>query len=279
MSEREFPAGFLNVVATPHPTGAYASGLKRIAGKPYNYRAKDYAVLFTPEPDPENGRYLRGRMVAWTDIDPNEPSIDKTTFEQKPVEKDLQRIFRERGFNYRGFSWVFDQDTHKLAVELRNELNQTISISQVGKIFEYLFSSLNSEEQTFEVTIIPKNDALDHVLGLKRIDTITIILKRDNVGDHDDGDADDVLRELEEQNTKRQEYRFTRQPGTDGIHLNEKNEARAEAAQENGLVKTTGIDDDGKRATLSTENYPQILKAVVGVGGSVFNALRAKLAE
>jgi len=277
MPEREIPIGFLNVVATPHPTGAYATALADIAVKPVNYRGKDYAVVFRPKPDPNDDRFLRGQISAWTDIDPSEPSIDKSTFEQVAVESDLKAIFEKRGFNNRAFSYVFDQKKHKLAVELRNDLGQTISISQVGRIFEYLFSSLNREGQTYEVTVIPTKDALGRVLGLKRIDTITIILKRDNVGDHDDGDADDVLRELEEQNTKRQTYIFSRQPGTDGIHLNATNQARADAAQVNGLVKTTGVDDNGDHHTLSTEKYPDIVKAMVAAGGSVFNALKAKL--
>ena len=277
MPDREVPVGFLNVIATPHPAGAYAHALEQIAGKPFNYRGRDFAVVFRPELDPSNKSVLRGRLSAWTDVNPDEPSIDKSTFAQIAVEATLRDIFKKRGFNYRGFSWVFDQASHRLAFELRNELNQTISISQVGKIFEHLLSSLNREGQTYEVTVVPTEDALDNVLGLERIDTITIVVKRDNVGDHHDGDADDVLREMEEQNTKRQLYAFARQPGTDGIHLNASNRARAEAAQVNGSVRTTGIDENGDHAALSTEKYPNIVKAILGAGGSVFNALASKL--
>jgi hypothetical protein len=279
MQDRKILIGFLNIVATPHPEGAYVKALTDIAAKPVRYRGKDFAVVFRPDVDPSDDRYLRGRVSAWTDIDASEPAIDKSTFEQVDVESDLQKIFLQRGFNNRTFNYVFDVNKHHLAVELVNELNQRISILQIKRIFESLLSSLNREGQTYEVTVIPSKDALDSVLGLERIDKIEIVLKRDNVGDHDDGDADDVLRELEEQNTKRQTYTFARQPGTDGIHLNKKNRARAEAAQENGSVTATGIDRDGERQSLSTENYPDIVSTVVAAGGSILNAIKEKLAR
>lgn len=277
MPERHVPVAFYNIVATPHPEGAYHHALDEIAAIPFNYRGRDFAVLFKPEPDPDDDRFLRGRMAAWTDINPKEPSIDKATFEEVKVEEELAEIFEKRGFNNRGFSWVFDVQTHTLAHELENEIGQTISPMQIERILEHLLSSLNGEGQTYEVTLIPREDAVGLVLGLARLDTVTIILKRDNIGDHDDGDADDVLRELEEQNTKRQYYHFSRQPGTDSIKLNEKNRARADAAPENGLVASTGYDAHGNHQSLSTEKYPDIVGATVPDGGSIFHALKSKL--
>lgn len=277
MPDRQVPVAFFNIVATPHPAGAYSKALDEIAAQPMNYRGRDFAVVFKPQADPEDDRFLRGRLAAWTDINPKEPSIDKATFEEVQVEDELAEIFEKRGFNNRGFAWVFDVQKHTLAFELKNDLNQTISAKQVERIFEHLLSSLNREGQTYEVTLIPREDAVDIVLGLSRIDTITIVLKRDNVGDHDDGDADDVLRELEEQNTKRQAYHFSRQPGTDSIKLNEKNRARADAAPENGFVASTGQDANGNHQSLSTKQYPDVVQAAVPAGGSIFHALKAKL--
>jgi hypothetical protein len=112
--------GFLNIAASPHPPGTYTEALTRIANRPIKLRGRDYAIVTTPSPDEDDSQLLVGTISVWTDIDPTEPSIDKATFRQKDVEAALARVFKERGFNNRGFSYVFDERTHTLAVELLN---------------------------------------------------------------------------------------------------------------------------------------------------------------
>jgi hypothetical protein len=98
---------------------------------------------------------------------------------------------------------------------------------------------------------------------------VDILLKRPNIGDHDDGDAEEVLRELFEQNIKQAEYTFARQPGTDGINLNEENTTRAGVAAENGYVKSSGIDEYGNRDKRSTKEYPKIIPLVLAAGAAI----------
>ena len=266
--------GFLNVVATPHPKGVYAESLAEIAAKPIRYRGKDYAVVLPHKRNKKDPTILEGLISVWTDIDASEPSIDKATFEEKNVEDSLKKIFAQRGFNNRQFLYAFDEETHTLAVELLNDLGKRLSVRQASKIFEVLFSSLNRGNQTFEVTVKPEEDALEWVLGLKRLDRITILLKRPNPGDHHGDDADDVLRELDEQNLKQAEYDFARQPKTDGIHLNDKNQTRAEVASENGYVKSSGLDDYEERDKRSTKEYPKIVRDVLATGTLFKSAIR-----
>lgn len=266
--------GFVNVVATPHPPGIYRDALEQVANRPVNIRGKDFAIITAPEPSKNEPDLFEGTISVWTDIDSTEPSIDKATFKKQNVEAALQKIFAERGFNSRSFSYVLEARSHKVVVELKNELEKTITIGQVGKLFELLLSSLNKEGQTWEVTIVPDEDAIEQVLGLSRLDRVYILLKRPNPGDHDGGDADEVLRELDEQNIKQAEFNFVRQPGTDGIHLNPVNETRAEVAADNGFVKATGLDETGKRDSRSTREYPKIVQRTLGAGSLFISALR-----
>lgn len=266
--------GFLNVVATPHPPGIYHEGLQQIANRPVRYRGKDYAVVLAPKKHPEDESLLEGVVSVWTDIDASEPSIDKATFEAQDVEDSLKAVFEQRGFNNRAFHYVMDTETHSLAVELLNENGKRLSVLQAGKIFQLLFGSISDGNQTYEVTIKPEEDAIERVLSFARLDRVTILLKRPNPGDHHGADADEVLRELEEQNMKQAEYDFARQPQSPGIALNEKNQTRAEVAAENGFVKGSGIDEYGERDTRSTKEYPLVVRQVLAAGTLFATALR-----
>lgn len=266
--------GFLNVVASPHPEGIYGRSLLAVANKPIRYRGKDYAVILAPRQNADDPLVWEGTLSLWTDVDASEPSIDKATFERKDVEKELRDIFAQRGFNNRGFSYVLDESTHTIAVELLNDTGKTLSIKSAGKIFEMAFSSLNKEGETFDVTVKPEEDALERVLGFSRIDKIHIVLKRPNPGDHHGDDANEVLRELEEQNMKRAEYVFSRQPGTDGIRLNETNRTIAEVAAHNGHVDSSGVDEDDEHDKRSTKEYPRIVRRTLAVGTVFLSALR-----
>ena len=274
--DRSITIGFINVVATPHPDGIYHEALREVANKPARVRGNDWAIITTPRAVRGEEGLFEGSISVWTDIDASEPSINKATFQRVDVEDALRKIFRERGFNNRSFYYFLDEQTHRVTVELKNDEGKTISIRQAGKIFDLLVSSLNRERQTFEVTIVPEEDAIEQVLSLARLDRVEILLKRPNPGDHDDGDADEVLRELYEQNIKEADYSFARQPGTDGIHLNAENEKRAEVAAQNGYVKSSGLDEDGSRDRRSTKEYPKIVALTLAAGVVALAALRAE---
>lgn len=95
--------GFLNVVATPHPEGIYLESLKRVSNHPIKLRGRDFAIITSPVKMQKEEILYWGMVSVWTDIDSTEPSIDKSTFEQKNVEAALKKIFAERGFNNRSF--------------------------------------------------------------------------------------------------------------------------------------------------------------------------------
>lgn len=274
MEGSKFEAGFINVVASPHPKGVYPEALQQVANIPVNYWGTNYAAIRAPKPTPEEPGLYEGVFTVWTNVDTTEPSIDKATLEQVELDDDLKAVFEKRGFNNRSFNYVLEESTHTLAVELRNEFGKTVSARQAGKIFSLALSKLNRRGQTFETTVIPEDDALSMVLGLKRLDKVKIVIKRPNPGDHLDTDAEEVLREMEEQNINKDERIFTRQSGTDSINLNEQNQTRAEVAATDGFVESAGRDEDGKPDRRSTKEYPKIVRRTLAAGTAAISALR-----
>lgn len=269
--------GFLNVVASPHPKGIYARSLAAVANKPVNYRGKDYAVILTPHQSTEDDQLWDGALSVWTDIDATEPSIDKSTFERQDVGEELRKVFAARGFNNRGFNYILDERSHTIAVELLNEAGKTLSVRSAERIFELAFSSLNKKGQTYDVTIKPEEDALEKVLDFARLNRVHIVLKRPNPGDHHGSDANEVLRELEEQNMKEAQYTFVRQPGTDSIRLNEENRSLAAvAAAGNGHVDSSGVDEDDEHRKRSTREYPRVVRRTLAAGTAFLAALRTE---
>jgi len=269
-----FAAGFVNVVASPHPSGIYPAALRRIANDPIRYYGNSFAALRAPQQNADDPLLHEGILTVWTEVDTTEPSIDKATLEQIALDNDLIEIFRKRGFNNRSFYYILEESKHIIVIELLNDQGKTLSPKQAGNIFSLLFSKLNETGQAFETTVIPEDDALDIVLGLARLDKVRIVIKRPNPGDHLDTDAAEVLREMEEQNINKDERVFTRQSGTEGIHLNDWNHTRAAVAATDGFVESAGRNGEGKPEKRSTKEYPKIVRRTLAIGTGFLLALR-----
>jgi hypothetical protein len=275
VERNKFASGFINVVASPHPEGIYPRALASIANDPINFYGSSYAAIRAPRQVAKDDPALHeGYITIWTEVDTTEPSIDKATLDQVAIEDDLKEIFKKRGFNSRTFNYVLDASTHKIAVELLNDQGKTLSARQAGNIFGMAFARLNERGQTYEVTVIPEDDALATVLGLSRIDKIRMVIKRPNPGDHLDTDAAEVLREMEEQNINKDERIFTRQSGTESINLSEANHTRALVASTDGFVESAGRDENGQPDKRSTKEYPKIVKRTLAAGTTFMQALR-----
>jgi hypothetical protein len=260
--------GFINIVATPHPTGVYAASLAEASNFPIKYWGSNYAAIRKPKMNRRLPHIWEGVITTWTEINTNEPSIDKETLDSIDVEQELIAIFRRRGFNNKEFYYSFNELTHTIGVELVNDQGKSISIIQIEKIITKAFERISNENQSFEITVFPEEDALEKVFAFQRIDRVTIVLKRPNPGDHSAEDAEEVLKELEEQNIKQATYDFSRQGGSNGIELNEFNEKRARVASSNGHVKARGLVRRGLSEVRSTKEYPYVKRVPADVAPS-----------
>ena len=95
----------LNVVANPHPTGIYERILTKAALSPVNYRGDSYATISKPR-QIEDG-FLQGRVVAWTEINRDEPAILTDVLREVDLsDLDIQ-IPENVGLNGRIFLYTF----------------------------------------------------------------------------------------------------------------------------------------------------------------------------
>ena len=273
--EQAVEIGFLNVVATPHPTGVYDRLLRSVAGQPVQFFGDQVAAITTPRAAPGEGHLLQGRIVMWTDIDEDQPGVNKRDLSAVHLSDMNFTVPRDLGFNGKVFLFVFNTRSHVLAYEARNEFGQTLSPHRAKRIFDLLMSPeiLGFDAELVEVTVIPEDDALAFVLGLSRLDKVEILVKRPNQDDITDK-ANAIMAELMAQNAKSEDRVLTRAAGPDSLELSEENKIRAEVAATNGYVKSSGRDADGQPDKRSTKEYPKILRYVVDAGESFLSKVR-----
>lgn len=273
--EQIIEAGFLNVVATPHPKGVYLRLFQQAANTPVGFWGDMFAAIRPPvavsgEPD-----LHVGQLVIWVEINPNEPAINKKRLTETSL-RDLKfDVPADVGFNGRVFRYILNEKTHVVTLEIRNENGKTVSPVRARRIFSRLLSPevLGLEAEMVEITVIPEEDALAKVLGLKRLDRVEILVKRPNADDIT-AKTNAIMQELDEQNAKRQELVFTRESGTPGLKLNERNETYAEVAAHNGYVVSKGKDADGEAVARSTKEYPKVVRFVLDAGATANASLR-----
>ncbi len=209
--DRIIEAGFLNIVASPHPEGVYKRLLKSASETPVNFWGSARAAITDPLELYEDPSFLTFQLVIWTEVNPNEPAIDKAALKKAAFPREGKDFVASYGVNGRVFYCVFDQDSHLLTVELRNEDNQTVSARRLERIFRDLLSPmvLGAQAEEVEVTVIPTDDALDYVLGLVRLDRVDILVKRPNADDIT-SETHQVMSALMDQKAKSEERILTR---------------------------------------------------------------------
>jgi len=275
MADGVIEAGFLNIVATPHPKGVYRRIFETAAEKPVGFWGAYKAAITKPVGLHDDESFHTFQLVIWQEIDPDEPTINKAELKKAGFPREGREFTAKYGVNGRVFYCIFDEKTHYLTVELKNEDGQTVSPKRLGRIFAELMSPeiLGAKTEEVEVTVIPTDDAISYVLGLKRLDRVEILVKRPNQDDITT-ETHRVMGNLIAQKAKSEARIISRQPKTDGIELSDENEAYARVAAHNGHVDSSGLDEDGVHDKRSTKEVPKVVKRVIAKGVSYLAALR-----
>lgn len=269
MPEQRIEFGVLNIVAQPHGAGIYRDILYRSANREVNFWGDLNAAVREPR-EVEPGIFQSG-IVIGTEIDLDEPLIDRQSYEETTAEEADVRLSSQHLYNGRVFLYTFVERTHLLFFEARNEFGKFLSPNRAHRIFSRLFSVeiLGADFPRVDVTVVPEDDTLERLLGIKRLDKVEIYLQRPNPADTHPDEVNAILAELEEQGAKNQDISLTRAPGAERIVLNAANYVRAKVAQFNGFVRTSGVTEDGERFAGSTKSHPKIVKAIVDATTSV----------
>lgn len=275
MSQGVIEAGFLNVVATPHPKGVYERLLKAAAEQPVGFWGAYKAAITKPAGLHDDASYLTFQLIIWMEVNPDEPAINKVQLKKADFPREGRNFATQFGVNGRVFYCIFDTEAHLLTVELRNDDGQTVSPRRLQTIFSLLLSPkiLGADAEEVDVTVIPTDDVVSYVLGLDRLDRVEILVKRPNQDDITT-DTNRVMRDLIEQNAKSERRILNRQAQTDGLELNEENVVYARVAAHNGFVDSSGLNEDRVHERRSTKEKPKVVRRAISAGTSFLAALR-----
>ena len=248
--------GVLNIAANPHTDrNVYPNLLRRVAGRYTNFYDQDWAAITAPE-RADLGLWT-GRIMVWTELDPDAPAIDKEKLEEVSLEEAHIALPPEFGINGRTFNYVLRERDHKIFFEWRNDLGHYLAPKRFQRILDNLFFKINTDGQIeVMVSVQYEEDTLDRILKLPVLKWFEVHVEPPNADDNDD-DAEIVLKELESYNAKSKHVKFEKKRGRSTLKLREQTlrEARV-AASGNGVVKAAGVGADKKSVKLSTDDYP-----------------------
>lgn len=276
MADEYTLAAFLNVVATPHPSGVYERLLSKASSQIVQYWGAYHAAISDLLEIPGEEGFFYFSLSTWMEIDPDEPTIRKEDLAKANFPREGREFTNQYGVNGRVFSCVLDTETHQVTVELKNEDGKKLSAGRAEMIFRELLSPevLGVDAEMVEVTLIPQDDALEYVLGFSRLDRLEILVKRPN-SDDISPDTTRIMQRLIDENAKSDRSILVRAAKTAGLDPDDERLVLAEvAASGNGVVETTGIDETGQKGERSTKEKPKIVKRVLQKGQSYMAALR-----
>lgn len=242
----------LNLAADPHPRGVYPDILRRAAKKWVQFHGNDSAQITAPE-DQGVGIHT-GRILVWTDLDPNDPAIDKEKAEEVPLEETEITVPIAFGINGRTFFYALREKDHKFFYEAKNEEGKQLSPYYLKKILDKLFGGMRNTR--VEVTVEPEDDALDKILAIPVLKTLEIHIAPPNPDDNE-ADMAQVLKEMEAENVSQIDIKLRKKRGKNGIKPSKRRLAQARVAASNGHVKATGMTADKQPVILSTAEYPK----------------------
>lgn len=248
--------GRLNVVAHPHPEGIYRRIFDALAARKRGVRFfGDRFAAISPLSETRDSVFT-GRLATWVEVDREANTIDLDSFEERLFSESGVDIPKSIGLNSRIFNFAFNEATHQLIVETQNIDGQTLSIRLAGRAFQKLLHGLELRGvDSIDVFVASKADALDRILRLPKIKKVEIDLSLPNPDDLSDLEAE-ILKELLEGHIKRDKSEITKVAGAETIVLPPHYRAKANIARDNGAVSATGIDEDGEKVVMSTNEYP-----------------------
>ena len=117
----EVEFGVLNITAQPHADKAvYRNLLKKIAGQYTNFYDQDWAAI--TEPVRADSGYYIGRIMIWTELDPDSSAIDKEHLEEISLEEANIELPPEYGINGRTFIYVLREQGSSYIFRVKKRL-------------------------------------------------------------------------------------------------------------------------------------------------------------
>ncbi len=268
----------VNIDAAEHPPGIYIELFRRAATKMVRARGNDFAKITRPKKIQDG--FYGGRLLIWTDIDIQGRWLDINSEDDlgPDIRKEIN-IPDQAKANYRSFDYVFNVARHRMYVETKNILRQTVGVTTIHRVMQMLLSRevLGEELPEVTVTIYPEEKALDRVLTLPGLRSLVIRVLRPNADTSSEAARQRVLKRLEDAKAQRLEETWTK--SADAPHLIPTPEIQetASVAAEVGIVSGYGRNADGQKNEASTQSYPRRYLLGESMGDTLFTKLAASL--
>jgi Domain of unknown function (DUF4747) len=263
--------GALNVSADPHPTGIYRRLFQKVAEQGMQVWGNDWAKITAPADRETKPPSFFGRVLVWTDIDPDGKWLDqRTDKEATPAEKRKIQIPDNLDPNYRSFNFVFLESRHLLILEYRNELGEHFGSKRAERFFSRLLNGETIDDEQIDVTVtaIPSSEALDKIYAIPRLRWLEIFVQRPNPDDLTT-DTNRILDRLVAQGAKSQKVELAKKARVKTLTPDDDMKKLAEVAQTNGHVAGSGVTEDGKPVFESTQDHPKTVEVEVEGPSSV----------
>lgn len=254
---RQMKFSVLNVVAQPHPEGAYRSIFERAAGQGVRFWGEEFVAL-SPISETRNGVFS-GRLAIWTQVDRNSDVIRLDDFEQLSLRDSEVNVPRNIGLNSKIFAFAFNVSKHQMFIEMQNDEGKHLSAKRAERAVFRILAQLNfTDVEDIQVHSVPETDSVERVLRLPGIKRIEMRINRPNPDDVDE-DANRILDELQDQGVQRTDISLSKAPGFQEISLNARNKVLAGVAAMNGFLKAFGKSADGTKIEASTKDHPKVI--------------------
>lgn len=190
----------INVTAHPHELDeTYRNIFTAAVRQRASFRGKEFALL-SPITPSRNGVFS-GVIALWTEIDQDAGVLQLEKIEEIEFDESGVQIPPDLGFNPRLFQFSFNETSHRMFVELKNEKGQTVTPATISKALIAIFKitlDTTDDVQEINVSVVPRVDAIERILELQRIQYIYIKIVRPNP-DRQGGAFERVNRRMEEQ--------------------------------------------------------------------------------
>ncbi len=253
--------GQINVACHPHDdAGTYRELFKKAKRVRTAFRKDDFAQI-SPISKSKNDIFI-GVLAVWTEIDRDAGVLGLKDLEEIQFDESGVVIPPDLGFNYKLFQFSFNERSHQLFVEGKNESGQTLSVNSAAKAFDAIFKNIAARMEGIDevnVTVVPSQDTVKKIFLIEKLRSVKYRIERPNPDNNTDK-FDRVAKRMEEENLGVIETKLLRAPGKKTIELNELHKEEIEVASTNGYAVAIGTKSDGKSTKLSTKKYPKIIK-------------------
>ncbi|CAA2144475.1 hypothetical protein MBLL_03598 [Methylobacterium bullatum] len=269
-----------NIAAAPHPTGIYVDSLRRASRFYSQVRGHDFAKITSPTRHRDHPGMYFGRILVWTEI--NQKGKWLNLIEEDELPKKLwDQINIPDGAkpNYRVFNYVFDENSHTVYFEGKNEFGESFGPTTGRRLFANLLSEqeVTGGNYDMSVTLIPDETAVDQILDVPRLRKLVIRITRPNPDTTTSSARRRIFDELYEADAKQVEITYTKAAGADNLKPTPNIKHEAELAATDGFVTGFGYDISGRKVELSTDAIPKKFTLSMDSGGSFFARLMAAL--